>query len=109
MTQSQLRYPWSGVLYSPGAGMMQAADLSGWKELVFWARGGGAKFYVMFFLASSGERPHIQTFAAKPDWTEYHFDFRKFGGTTGNDVRGIFFGARVPGDYWFELDKVELR
>lgn len=109
MTPSQLRYPWSGVFYSPGAGMMQPADLSGWKELVFWARGGGAKFYVMFFLVSSGERPHIQTFAAKPDWAEYHFDFRKFGGTIGSDVRGIFFGAQVPGDYWFELDRVELR
>lgn len=47
--------------------MMQPADLSAWKELVFWVRGGGAKFYVILFLVSSGERPHIQTFAAKPD------------------------------------------
>jgi imidazolonepropionase-like amidohydrolase len=106
--RSTTHHIWSGVLYSPGEFPMQLVDLSGWRELVFWAKGDGAKFQVHFFIGSTTV-PQSQSFVATSDWTEYRFDFRRFGGTLGKDIKGIFFGATSPGAYAFSLDQVQLR
>lgn len=106
--RSTTHHIWSGVLFSPGEFPMQLVDLSGWRELVFWAKGDGSKFQVHFFLGSTTV-PQSQSFVATSDWTEYRFDFRRFGGTQGKDIKGIFFGATGPGSYSFTIDQVQLR
>jgi imidazolonepropionase-like amidohydrolase len=106
--RSAARRIWSGVLYFPSKIPMQKTDLSSWHELVFWAKGDGAKYHVMFFLSST-TIPQSQSFVATPDWTEYHFDFRRFRGTSGKDVKGILFGITVPGTHSFTIDQVQLR
>ena len=106
---SALPFPWSGVLYSPGPAIMHPVNLSGWKELVFWAKGKSARYTVALFLQSKGEAPQLQFFVTQPQWKEYHFDFRRFGGTSGTDIKGIYFGSSSVGPYRFEIDEVELR
>jgi imidazolonepropionase-like amidohydrolase len=106
--RSTTRHTWSGVLYSPGDVPMQLVDLSGWRELVFWVKGKGEKLQVHFFLGSTTV-PQSQSFVANPEWTEYRFDFRRFGGTLGKDIKGIFFGATGPATYEFTLDQVQLQ
>jgi len=106
--RSRTRHVWSGVLYTPGEFPMQLVDLSGWRELVFWAKGDGSKFQVQFFLGATTV-PQAVSFVATPDWTEYRFDFRRFGGTRGTDIKGIFFGATSPTSYAFSIDQVQLR
>lgn len=106
--RSAVRHVWSGVLYSPGDFPMQIVDLSGWSQLAFWAKGDGSKLQVLFFLGSTTV-PQAQSFIATPEWTEYVIDFRRFGGTSGKDVKGILFGATGPRAYAFNIDQVQLR
>ena len=102
-----------GVLYSPGQTMMQPANLSGKKEISFWAKG-DSKTYTLIVLTESrsgngGEMPAMTTFAAGPEWKQYTFPFTIFE-TDGSDLTGLgFIHVREPGKFQFEIDQLEIK
>ena len=105
-------YPFSGALYSPGAAMMQPANLSSKKAISFWAKGDGGT-YVLLVLTearggNSGEMPAMTTFAAGPEWKQYSFPFSTFE-TDGGDLTGIGFIRTTPGKFQFQIDQVEFK
>lgn len=100
---------WAGALFSPGAAVMQPANLSSKKSLSFWAKGNGKSFAVMIFAQSFGFIPRVQAFEAGPEWTEYDFPFEKFG-SDGHDIMGIFIGAsNNSGEFMLQIDNVRLK
>ncbi|HEX5725689.1 MAG TPA: CIA30 family protein [Longimicrobiaceae bacterium] len=108
--QGPLPYAWAGVMFSPGQQPMQPVNLSGRKEIRFWARGDGKTYRVMIFVESSGFTPLIRTFTAGPEWTEHVFPFSAFGGTDGRDLMALIFaGGPTPGDFAFQLDDVRFQ
>ena len=60
-------FPWSGVMFSPGAGPMQPANLASHKAIQFWAKGDGQTYQVMMFTKKLGYRLATQTFIASPE------------------------------------------
>lgn len=101
-------YPWAGVMFSPGAGMMQPADLSRFAGITFRARGEGVPYALMVFTVSGGRMPLQRTFTAGPAWAPFSFAFKELG-IDGKDVSGIFLGAAMaPGPFRLAIDEVSL-
>jgi hypothetical protein len=99
----------AGVLFSPGPGMMQAADLSGKKAISFWAKGDGRKCRLWIFAESKGQMPIFRGFAATPDWTKYTFTLDSLG-IDGHDLSGIAFLAPGGlGKFEFLVDEMEIK
>ncbi len=98
----------SGVMFSPGAAQMQAADISANQSISFWAKGEGDDCQVMFFFQKRGFMPSMKTFKAEKDWTKYSFKISDFDGCDGTDVLGIWFGKGTPGEFKFQIDQVQL-
>jgi imidazolonepropionase-like amidohydrolase len=102
--------PWAGAMFSPGAQMMAPVNLSGKKELRFWARGDGQPYRVMIFAESRGMAPQVQTFVAGPGWTEYAFPLSAFGGIDGRGLMAVLFvGGTGAGPFSFRIDQVRFR
>jgi imidazolonepropionase-like amidohydrolase len=102
--------PWAGVMFSPGAGMMQPANLSGKKEIGFWAKGEAHAYRLMVFAESLGFMPAQKTFEVTPEWKEFTFPLAAFQGVDAHGIMGIVFcGGPAPGKFEFELDEVRFR
>src|SRR5690606_37640463 len=57
-------FPWAGPMFFPADTPMMPADLSRFKELVFFARGDGRTYSVMVFAKRLGNIPAAQPFTA---------------------------------------------
>jgi beta-glucosidase len=106
-------FAFAGVLYSPGAGIMQPANLSSKKAISFWAKGDGQSYTLMVLTesrsGSSGEPPAMTTFVAGPDWKQYTFPLSAFD-TDGSDLIGIgFIRVLEQGKVQFQLDQFEIK
>ncbi|MGH7505159.1 MAG: CIA30 family protein, partial [Longimicrobiales bacterium] len=102
-------FAWSGAMWSPGAQMMQPADLSSKDGVAFFTKGDGASYRVLVFAQSAGMTPLTQTFVAPETWTEVVVPWSAFG-TDGSDVMAVMFvGGPAPGDFAFQVDDVRLR
>jgi hypothetical protein len=104
-------FPWSGVMYFPGAQPMQPVDVSARGELVFWVRGDGRAYNAMLFSGPSAQgMPSLQAFTAGPEWREVRLPLAGFAGADTALLRGIAFTAGQPaGAFAFRIDRVELR
>jgi hypothetical protein len=101
---------WAGVMFSPGTAPMAPANLSKFKELVFWARGDGGDHQVMVFATRLGNIPAVQPFKPGPDWREFVMPLSSFSGIDGSDLRGVLFSAgSKPGPFRFAIDEVRFR
>jgi hypothetical protein len=101
--------PWAGAMFFPGTPPMAPANLSKFKELVFWARGDGGEHQVMLFASRLGNIPATQPFKAGPDWHEFVMPLSSFSGLDGSDLRGVLFSASKPGPFRFTIDDVRFR
>ena len=102
-------FPWSGVLFSPGAAVMAPANLSSKKAIQFWAKGDGRTYQVMLFSRRLGYRPATQTFVAGPDWKPFTMPFADFGGIDGSDIMGIAWTAGPKtGTFVLGLDSIRI-
>jgi imidazolonepropionase-like amidohydrolase len=103
-------FPWSGVLYSPGATMMAPVNLSARKAIQFWAKGEGQSYEVMVFTTRGGYRPAIQTFVAGPEWKQFTLPFASFGGIDGSDIMAFVWAASPKtGKFVLGLDNIRLQ
>jgi len=103
-------YPWSGAMFSPGAGPMQPANLSGRKAIQFWAKGDGQTYQVMLFSKKLGYRPATQNFVAGPEWKQITLPFKAFGDVDGSDIMAIAWTAGPKtGKFELELDSIRLQ
>jgi hypothetical protein len=101
-------FPWSGVMFSPGATPMATANLSGKRAVTFWAKGDGETYRIMVFTGSFGRQPATKTFVAGAEWKQYRFTWSSFG-TDGGDLLGIVWcGGPKAGKYDFRLDGVRF-
>ena len=98
----------AGALFSPGETPMSPKDLSSHKGISFWAKGSGSKFVVLLFSQKRGFVPSAKTFAAKDDWKQCSFPISDFDGCDGTDITGLWFGSNQPGEFEFQIDRVEL-
>ena len=102
-------FVFAGALFSPGTGMMQPADLSGKKNIGFWAKGDGKTCRLWIFAESKGQMPIFRDFVAKPEWTMYTFSLESLG-MDGHDLSGIaFLGPGGLGKFEFLVDEVEIK
>jgi len=102
-------FVFAGAIFSPGPGMMQAADLSGKKTIGFWAKGDGKSCRLWIFTESKGQMPIFRGFTATPEWKQYTFSLESLG-TDGHDLTGIaFLGPGGLGKFEFLIDEVEIK
>jgi hypothetical protein len=102
-------YPWAGAMFSPGSAPMAPANLSRFKEIVFWTQGDGGEYRLMMFATGLGNIPAIRPFTAGPEWKEVVMPLSSFNGIDGSDLRGILFSAAQEGPFRFAIDEVRLR
>lgn len=101
--------PWAGAIWFPGHEPMQAADLSGDHELVFWARGKAGSYNLMLSSGSPGSIPLYASFVTSPKWKEYHIPLASsFPNADWKHVYYLAFSAANPGKFQFDLDQVSL-
>jgi hypothetical protein len=103
-----LPYAWAGAMFSPGSGPMEAVNLSGKKQIRFWAKGDGKTYRAIIFAKSKGYSPASRDFVAGADWKEYAIPFSAFE-TDGHDLMGLLFtGGPVAGGFRFEIDDIHI-
>lgn len=103
-------YPWAGAMFFPGPAPMAPADLSKFKELVFWVKGDGKEHQVMVFAARLGNVPATRSFPTTGEWKEIVMPLASFSGIDGSDLRGVLFSAGpAPGAFSFAVDEIRLR
>ena len=107
-TKKGFAFPWAGMMFSPGERPMAAADLSGVKEISFWAQGDGGTYQIMLFATRLGQMPSMKSFVAGPDWKQYTFPLADFG-VDGSDTIGFFWGGGPDvRTFRFRIDEVRL-
>jgi imidazolonepropionase-like amidohydrolase len=100
---------WAGVMFSPGAVPMSAANLSGKAGISFFAKGDGHRGSVMVFSQTRGFIPAILTFPTTDEWKQIRFEWNDFDGVDGAGSLGIFFGGGAgPGPFELQIDEVRL-
>jgi beta-glucosidase len=102
-------FPYSGVMFVPGASVMDAVNLSSKKTISFWAKGDG-KSYALALLTegNAAGMPAIKPFVAGPEWKQYSFALSTLQ-TDGSDIRGLAFArGQEPGKFEFEIDQVDM-
>src|SRR6185295_10557262 len=52
-------FPWSGVIFFPGAQPMAPANLSRFGGISFWAKGENGPYQLLFFAAKLGRMPAV--------------------------------------------------
>ena len=107
------QFPFAGALYSPGTGPMQPVNLSGKKEISFWAKGDGGTYTLIVLTESrsgnSGQMPAMTQFVAGPEWKLYTFPFSTFE-TDGSDLTGLgFVKVMSLGKFQFEIDQLQIK
>jgi imidazolonepropionase-like amidohydrolase len=101
-------FPWSGVMFLPGAAPMAPANLSNFQGVSFWTKGDGRGYELMFFATRLGRMPAIKNFTAGPDWTQITVPFADLN-LDGSDILGIFVGGGPAlGTFRFQVDEVRL-
>jgi imidazolonepropionase-like amidohydrolase len=102
-------YPWSGVMFLPGATPMAPTDLSKFGGISFAAKGdAGASYQFMVFAAHLGRLPAQKTFTAGPEWKRVSFSFADLG-VDGKDLMGFFVGGGPAlGPFKLQIDDVRL-
>jgi hypothetical protein len=98
-------------MFAPGSAPMEPVNLSGKKEISFWAKGDGDTYMLVVLTAArSGQNgmPTMTQFVA-PKWKQYTFPFTTFQ-TDGSDLSALLFAAsQPPGKFTFEIDQVEIK
>src|SRR5579864_6596313 len=106
------QFAWAGAMFAPGSAPMEPVNLSGKKEISFWAKGDGHSYMLVVLTASrSGQNgmPAMTQFVAGKDWKQYTFPFSTFQ-TDGSDLSALLFAAsQPPGKFAFEIDDVEIK
>jgi hypothetical protein len=106
------QFPFAGAFFNPGSHPMEAVNLSGKKQISFWAKGDGHDYTLVLLTSQrNGQNgmPAMVTFAAGPAWKHYVFPFTQFQ-TDGSDITSLGFAAiQHQGKFSFELDQVEIR
>jgi hypothetical protein len=103
-------YTWAGAMFFPAPAPMNPADLSRFKEIVFWARGDGGEYQLMVFAARLGNIPAVRPFAAGAEWQEHVIPLASFSNIDGSDIRGVLFSAGSrPGSFRFQIDEIRFR
>ena len=104
-------YPWAGPMFFPGPQPMTPANLSRFKELVFWAKGDGGTYRVLLFAASLGRIPSEQLFTAGAGWREVVMPLTAFGkNLAGTDLQGLLFSGSAGQDrFRLQIDSVRFR
>ena len=101
--------PWAGAIWFPGHEPMQPAELSGKKELIFWARGKAGSYNLMLMSGSPGGIPLYASFVTTPKWKEYHIPLAaSFPNADWKQVYFLAFSAANQGKFQFDLDQVSL-
>ena len=102
-------FPWSGVMFTLGAGFMQPVDASGIGSLVFEARGSGGAYQAMAFGESLGMQPAGASFEIGEEWTRIEIPLASFAGLDPSGASAFFIGGPTEhGTFWLEIDNVEL-
>jgi beta-glucosidase len=106
------QFTFAGAMFAPGSAPMEPVNLSGKKEISFWAKGDGDSYMLVVLTASrSGQNgmPAITQFVAGKEWKQYTFPFSTFQ-TDGSDLSALIFAAsQPPGKFAFEIDDVEIK
>jgi beta-glucosidase len=104
------QFTFSGAVFGPGASPEDPVNLSGKKNVSFWAKGDGGTYSVVLQAESnSGQMPVFQSFAAGPEWKQYSFPISGFK-IDGSDMTGVAFLRAFPaGKFEFEIDEVEIK
>jgi beta-glucosidase len=106
------QFTFAGAMFSPGTAPMEPDNLSGKKEISFWAKGDGDSYMLVVLTASrSGQNgmPAMTQFVAGKEWKQYTFSFSTFQ-TDGSDLSALIFAAsQPPGKFAFEIDDVEIK
>jgi hypothetical protein len=103
-------YPWAGAIFFPASTPMAPANLSRFKEIVFWARGDGGEHQLMVFATKLGNIPATYAFTAGPEWREYAVPLSSLSGLEGSDIKGVLFSAGAkPGAFRLTIDEVRFR
>jgi beta-glucosidase len=105
-------FAFAGALYFPGAAPMQPVNLSGKKEISFWAKGDGKSYTLIVLTETRNGRngpPAMTVFTAGPEWKQYTFPFSTFE-TDGSDLSGLgFVHVQESGKFQFEIDQLEIK
>jgi beta-glucosidase len=105
-------HPYAGAFFMAGEHPMDPANLSGKKEIRFWAKGDGQGYTLLVLTAKRNGQsgiPAMAGFVAGPEWKQFIFPFSTFE-TDGSDLTGLVFGkVETPGKLNFEIDQVEIR
>jgi imidazolonepropionase-like amidohydrolase len=104
-------FPWAGPMFFPGPQPMSPANLSRFKELVFWTKGDGGAYRVLLFAASLGRIPSEQRFTAGAEWREVVMPLTAFGrDLTGTDLQAVLFSGSAGQDHFrLQIDRVRFR
>ncbi len=101
-------FPWSGMIFFPGAQPMGPADLSKFSGVSFWTKGDGRSYQLLLFATHLGRIPAQKSFTAGPDWQQVTVPFAELG-LDGTDLIGIFVGGGPAlGTFRFQVDDVKL-
>ncbi|MGH9535157.1 MAG: ABC transporter permease [Terriglobales bacterium] len=104
------RQPWAGAVFYPGPGPWAPGDLSRWRTLTFWARGGAQTntYALVLLTAERRTNPPVQTFIAGPRWRQVSISLAALSARR-EQVLGVIFAATEPGPFRLQLDQVRLR
>jgi hypothetical protein len=106
------QFTFAGAMFAPGSAPMEPVNLSGKKEISFWAKGNSDTYMLVVLTASrSGQNgmPAMTQFVAGKEWKQYTFPFSTFQ-TDGSDLSALLFAAsQPPGKFAFEIDDVEIK
>ncbi|MGC2637831.1 MAG: CIA30 family protein [Acidobacteriaceae bacterium] len=105
-------HPFAGALFFAGSHPMEPVNLSGKKEIRFWAKGDGHSYALLVLTEKRGGQngmPAMTSFTAGPEWKQFTFPFSTFE-TDGSDITAVGFAEiQNPGKFSFEIDQVEIR
>jgi beta-glucosidase len=106
------QFSWAGAMFSAGTAPMEPVNLSGKKEISFWAKGDGDTYMLVLLTASrSGQNgmPAMTQFVVGKEWKQFTFPFTTFQ-TDGSDIMEFLFAAsQPPGKFEFQIDQVEIK
>jgi hypothetical protein len=103
-------FAWSGTILFPAGQLFAPADLSGEKNITFWARGDGQTYLICFYSKKTGFVPASQSFTCGTEWQQFTFAFSTFPNMDSTQVTAIAFVAGPnPGRFSFQLDNIELQ
>lgn len=103
-------WPWAGAILFPGSGPFAPLDARQRRELVFQVRGDGRPLAALLFSGPAGGRPAMRPIESGAQWREVRIALADFGGADLATVSAFGITAGMPaGDFWFEIDAVEIR